>query len=45
METKDEIQAIVGDRTVSIVEVWPQEVYTMAVTLRAAAASSMICGS
>ena len=29
METKDEIQAIVGDRTVSIVEVWPQEVYTM----------------
>lgn len=26
---KDEIQDIVGDRTVSILEVWPQEVYTM----------------
>ena len=27
--TKDEIQEIVGDRTVSIVEVWPQEIYVM----------------
>lgn len=26
---KDEIQDIVGDRTVSILEVWPQEIYTM----------------
>lgn len=29
MAAKDEVQGIVGDRTVSIVEVWPQEVYTM----------------
>lgn len=29
MDTKDEIQGIVGDRTVSIVEVWPQQIYTM----------------
>ena len=29
MDTKDEIQEIVGDRTVSIVEVWPQEIYVM----------------
>lgn len=27
--TKDEIQGIVGDRTVAIVEVWPQQIYTM----------------
>ena len=26
---KDEIVGIVGDRTVSILEVWPQEIYTM----------------
>ena len=26
---KDEIAGIVGDRTVSILEVWPQEIYTM----------------
>lgn len=26
---KDEIQDIVGDKTVSILEVWPQEIYTM----------------
>lgn len=26
---KDEIQEIVGDQTVSIVEVWPQQIYTM----------------
>ena len=26
---KDEITGIVGDRTVSILEVWPQEIYTM----------------
>lgn len=29
MDSKDEIQSIVGDRTVSIVEVWPQQIYTM----------------
>lgn len=29
MDTKDEIQGIVGDRTVSIVEVRPQQIYTM----------------
>ena len=29
MDSKDEIQGIVGDRTVSIVEVWPQQIYTM----------------
>ena len=29
MDTKDEIRGIVGDRTVSIVEVWPQQIYTM----------------
>ena len=29
MDNKDEIQGIVGDRTVSIVEVWPQQIYTM----------------
>lgn len=28
-ETKEEIQGIVGDRTVSVVEVWPQQIYTM----------------
>lgn len=28
-DTKDEINQIVGDRTVSIVEVWPQQVYVM----------------
>ena len=26
MDSKDEIQSIVGDRTVSIVEVWPQQI-------------------
>ncbi len=26
---KDEMVSIVGDRTVSILEVWPQEIYTM----------------
>lgn len=29
MASKDEVQGIVGDRTVSIVEVWPQQIYTM----------------
>ena len=29
MSVKDEIRGIVGDRTVSIVEVWPQQIYTM----------------
>ena len=29
MDVKEEIQGIVGERTVSIVEVWPQQIYTM----------------
>ena len=29
MDAKEEIQGIVGDQTVSIVEVWPQQIYTM----------------
>ena len=29
MDSKEEIQNIVGDRTVSIVEVWPQQIYSM----------------
>ena len=29
LSVKDEIQGIVGDSTVSIVEVWPQQIYTM----------------
>ena len=29
MDVKKEIQGIVGERTVSIVEVWPQQIYTM----------------
>lgn len=29
MDAKEEVQQIVGDRTVSIVEVWPQQIYTM----------------
>lgn len=29
MDTKDEIREIVGDQTVSIVEVWPQQIYVM----------------
>lgn len=28
-DTREEIQGIVGDRTVSVVEVWPQQIYTM----------------
>lgn len=28
-DSKDEIQQIVGNRTVSIVEIWPQQIYTM----------------
>ena len=29
LDVKEEIRGIVGDRTVSIVEVWPQQIYTM----------------
>ncbi|MGM9959840.1 MAG: ABC transporter substrate-binding protein [Allobaculum sp.] len=29
MASKDEIQNIVGDQTVSILEIWPQQIYTM----------------
>lgn len=29
MDVKEEIREIVGDRTVSVVEVWPQQIYTM----------------
>lgn len=41
---KDEIVGIVGDRTVSILEVWPQEIYTMGSHFAVAVPSSMTCG-
>ena len=44
-DTKDEINQIVGDRTVSIVEVWPQQVYVMGDKFARGGSSSSTCGA